>query len=60
MINSFYNDYSKKCIAKELWGTIKIVDQAEEASSKEFFFPNYMEFKMIDEKLVSGQDLIFN
>ncbi|XP_077225212.1 uncharacterized protein LOC143858444 [Tasmannia lanceolata] len=56
MSNSFFDQYSKKCMtAKDLWDTLRSVYQAEAASPKKFLVSNYMEFKMIDDKDVSIQ-----
>ncbi|KAK3025992.1 hypothetical protein RJ639_042149 [Escallonia herrerae] len=56
MTDSFYDQYSKKSkTAKELWDTLKLVYQAEEARSKKFLVLNYMDFKMTDDRPVSVQ-----
>ncbi|XP_077252361.1 uncharacterized protein LOC143891707 [Tasmannia lanceolata] len=56
MSNSFFDQYSKKCMtAKDLWDNLRTIYQAEEASSKKFLVSNYMDFKMDDDKDVSIQ-----
>ncbi|KAK2997685.1 hypothetical protein RJ639_025752, partial [Escallonia herrerae] len=56
MTHSFYDKYSKKSkTAKELWDTLKLVYQAEEASTKKFLILNYMDFKMTDDRHISVQ-----
>ncbi|KAK3016644.1 hypothetical protein RJ639_005967 [Escallonia herrerae] len=56
MADSFYDQYSEKSkTAKELWDTLKLVYQVEEASSKKFLVSNYMDFKMTDDRPVSIQ-----
>lgn len=55
MDNTLYNVYSVKSTAKELWESLDYKYKTEDTSTKKFVVSHFLDFKMIDSKIVISQ-----
>ncbi|KAL5582887.1 hypothetical protein UlMin_015329 [Ulmus minor] len=55
LIDSLYNVYSDKKMAKELWESLDRKYKSEDAGSKKFVVGRFLDYKMVDSKSVIGQ-----
>nr|GFC79889.1 uncharacterized protein [Tanacetum cinerariifolium] len=55
LIDPLYNVYCKTMTAKELWESLKQKYKTEDAGTKKFVVPHFLDYKMVDSKNVISQ-----
>ena len=55
LTKSFYNVYSDKKIDKELWESLYRKYKSEEVGAKKFVVGRFLDYKMVDSKIVVSQ-----